>query len=128
MSSQRILLGTLALATAISLAGCGNKDETNNYNTKSYGHDGYMGLSNSNPHLPNRNGQFLNQDTDGDFAQTKLKQVPGVGKATILFQAPDMYVTITPKKGFDSAQVKEKATSVLKFNMPRYDVHVKMSR
>lgn len=128
MSSKRLLLGALALTAAISLAGCGNKDATNNYNAKSYGHDGYMGLSNSNPHLPNRNGEFSNQNTDGDFAQSKLKQVPGVAKATILFRAPDMYVTVTPKKGFNSAQVKEKALSVLRFNMPRYKVHVKMTR
>ncbi|QHT58880.1 hypothetical protein GXP70_02040 [Paenibacillus lycopersici] len=128
MSSQRFLLGTLALAAAVALAGCGNKNATNNYNAKSYGHDGYMGLSNSNPHLPNRNGQFLNQDSDGDFAQTKVKEVPGVGKVMIVFQAPDMYVTITPKKGYSSAKVKEEALAVLRLNMPRYNVHVNMTR
>ncbi|NBD27032.1 YhcN/YlaJ family sporulation lipoprotein [Paenibacillus glycinis] len=129
MLSQRMMLGTLVLGAVISLAGCaGNKDATNNYNAKSYGHDGYMGLSNSNPHLPNRNGQFLNQDSDGDFAQQKLKQVPGVDKARIVFQAPDMFVTVTPKKGYDSAQVKAKALAALRSNMPRYNVHVNMSR
>jgi hypothetical protein len=35
---------------------------------------------------------------------------------------------VTPKKGFNSAQLKEKALSVLRFNMPRYKVHVKMTR
>ncbi|MBM7567664.1 hypothetical protein [Paenibacillus sacheonensis] len=128
MLSSRVLLGTLALAAAISLTACGNKDATNNYNSKSYGHDGYMGLSNSNPHLPNRNGEFLNQDTDGDFAQSKLKQIPGVDKASIVFRAPDMFVTVTPRKGFDSARVKAEALTVLQFNMPRYNVHVNMAR
>ncbi|MFC4811961.1 hypothetical protein [Paenibacillus sp. GCM10023250] len=129
MSSKRLLLGILALTAAISLAGCGGqKDATNNFNAKSYGHDGYMGLSNSNPHLPNRNGEFSNQDSDGDFAQSKLKQIPGVAKATIIFQAPDMYVTVTPQKGYDSKQVKAKAISVLRMNMPRYNVHVRMAR
>lgn len=128
MRSMRLALGAVALTAAITMTGCGNKDATNHYNSNSYGHDGYMGLSNSNPHLPNRNGQFLNQDSDGDFAQRKLKEIPGLEKATITFQAPDMYVAVTPKKGYASADVKAKALSVLKFNMPRYVVHVRMTR
>ncbi|WP_219834906.1 hypothetical protein [Paenibacillus sp. R14(2021)] len=125
MSKKRVMIGTLALAAAISLAGCGHKDATNNYNADSYGHDGYMGLSNSNPHLPNRNGSFLNYVSDGKFAQRQLKQVQGIDKVSMMFQGPNMYVTIKARPGFDAVQIRQKAIAVLRYNMPRYTVHVK---
>ncbi|BBH23159.1 hypothetical protein Back11_45040 [Paenibacillus baekrokdamisoli] len=126
---RKLLLTALSVLAAISLSACGgNKDSTNNYNTNSYGNDGYLGLSNSNPHLPNRNGQFLNYDSDGKFAQQQLKKVDGIAKATMMFQGPNLYVTIKPKPGYDEAKVRSKAISTLRYNMPRYTVHVNSIR
>ncbi|WP_308637284.1 hypothetical protein [Paenibacillus silvisoli] len=128
MRRKHALLGAIALMTAISLSACGdNKDATNNYNSNSYGHDGYMGLSNSNPHLPNRNGQFLNNDSDGDFAQRQLLQIGGIDKLHVRIQAPHMYVSIKPKRGVNGKQLEAKALRVLQKNMPRYKVHVRMT-
>ncbi|RAP73488.1 hypothetical protein [Paenibacillus montanisoli] len=127
MRVKSALLGAIALMTAISLSACGgNKDATNNYNSNSYGHDGYMGLSNSNPNLPNRNGQFLNYDDDGDFAQRQLAKVSGVDKANITIQGPDMNVSITPKRGVNREQLRARALKVLRDNMPRYHVSVRV--
>ncbi|MBP3965945.1 hypothetical protein [Paenibacillus lignilyticus] len=128
MRKKHLLLSALTLMTAISLSACGNnKDATNNYNSNSYGHDGYMGLSNSNPHLPNRNGQFLNYDSDGEFAQRQLKQVSGIERTNIMFQGPEMYVNIKAKPGVDKEKLRVKALAVLRDNFPRYKVHVRMA-
>lgn len=126
---RKLSLTALALLAAISLTACGNtKNSSNNYNSNSYGNDGYMGLSNSNPHLPNRNGQFLNYSDDGKFAKKQLKNVYGIADATLMFQGPNLYVTIKTKPGYDEAQVRQKAISTLRYNMPRYTVHVNTVR
>ncbi|REE57395.1 hypothetical protein A8990_1569 [Paenibacillus taihuensis] len=129
MRSKRLLLGVITVMATISLTACGgNKDATNHYNANSYGHDGYLGLSNSNPHLPNRNGNFLNQNDDGNFAQRQLlQQVSGIKRVNIMFRTPDMDVTITPKAGVNKARLKKEATAVLKKNMPRYNVRVRVT-
>lgn len=125
---RKLSLTALALVAAISLSACGSKNSTNNYKTNSYGNDGYMGLSNSNPHLPNRNGQFLNYTDDGRFAKRQLKKVDGIANATLMFQGPNLYVRIKTKRGFDEAQVRQKAISTLRYNMPRYTIHVNTVR
>ncbi|MFC5651263.1 hypothetical protein ACFPYJ_19555 [Paenibacillus solisilvae] len=122
---KKLSLAALALFAAISLSACGNKNSSNNMNSNSYGNDGYMGLSNSNPHLPNRNGQFLNYNDDGKFAEKQLKDhVQGIADASLMFQGPNLYVRIKTKPGYDEAQVRQKAISTLRYNMPRYTIHV----
>ena len=126
---RKLSLIALALLAAISLSACGStKNSSNNYNSNSYGNDGYMGLSNSNPHLPNRNGQFLNYRDDGKFAKKQLKKVYGIADATLIFQGPNLYVRIKTIPGFDESQVRQKALLMLRYNMPRYMVHVNTVR
>lgn len=125
----------LALGLLLMLSACGNNNDGNNNNnsnnsmkTKSYGNDGYLGRSNSNPHLPNRNGSYLNYGEDGDFAEKKLKEIGGIAKMNITFQGPNIYVTLRPESGVDEAKLRHKALSVLRSNMPRYIVHVDTSK
>ncbi|MBW7455260.1 YhcN/YlaJ family sporulation lipoprotein [Paenibacillus sepulcri] len=123
--STVLAAGLALLLVLAALAGCGvKKDGSNNMNTRSYGHDGYMGLSNSNPHLPNRNGNDLNYGSDGDFAERKLKEIPGVADYNIMIQGPKLKVSVKAAPNVDEAQLKEKVLSTLQKNMPRYKVSV----
>ncbi|CAH1199394.1 hypothetical protein PAECIP111893_01343 [Paenibacillus plantiphilus] len=128
----------LMLGLLLMLSACGNNNGGNNDNndnngntsmkTRSYGNDGYLGRSNSNPHLPNRNGSYLNYGEDGDFAEKKLKEIGGIAKMNITFQGTNLYATLRPEAGVDEAQLRHKALSVLRSNMPRYIVHVNTSK
>jgi len=95
---------------------------------QSYGNDGYMGLSNSNPHLPNKNGSYLNYGADSDFIKQKLEEIGGISSMNIVFQGTNLYVTLKPKQGVDEVHLRQKAISVLRSNMPRYIVHVDTKR
>ncbi|MBW7477758.1 hypothetical protein K0T92_23900 [Paenibacillus oenotherae] len=129
-SRSRMMLACVALllAAIMLLTACGDNNGSNNVKTKSYGNDGYLGLSNSNPHLPNRNGSYLNYREDGDFAEKKLKEIGGIARMNITFQGPNLYVTLRPESGVNEAQLRLKAISVLRSNMPRYIIHVNTSR
>lgn len=129
-SSRRLTAALmLALSLTLLLSACGNtSDGNNNMRTKSYGNDGYLGRSNSNPHLPNRNGSYLNYGEDGDFAERKLKEIGGIARMNITFQGINIYVNLRPEPGVDEAQLRHKAISVLRSNMPRYIVHVNTSK
>ncbi|WP_274648517.1 hypothetical protein [Paenibacillus humicola] len=118
----------IAAVLLLGAAACGNANPSNNMNAKSYGHDGYMGLSNSNPHLPNPNGNQLNYGDDARFAERKLKEIGGVQRVSMTIFGTDLYVSIEPKPGVDEAQLRNEAIAVLRFNMPRYNVHVKTGR
>lgn len=123
------LIAALLLLVPLALSACGvTRDSSNNMNAKSYGQDGYMGLSNSNPRIPNRNGSFLNYGLDGDFVERKLKELGGIEKYNLRFRGPNLYVTLTPAPGVDEVQLREMAFTVLSSNMPRYTVHVKTVR
>ncbi|QYR21568.1 hypothetical protein KZ483_00425 [Paenibacillus sp. sptzw28] len=122
-------LAALILLVPLALSACGvTRDSSNNMNAKSYGQDGYMGISNSNPRIPNRNGSFLNYGLDGEFVERKLKEVGGFEKYNLKFRGPNLYVTLTPAPGVDEVQLRETVFTVLSSNMPRYTVHVKTAR
>ncbi|MCQ6563941.1 hypothetical protein [Paenibacillus mendelii] len=122
-------LAVIAIVMAMGAGACSNNDTSGNKpSTKSYGHDGYMGLSNSNPHLFNKNGSYLNYGEDGEFAKKKLKEINGIANMNIMFQGPNLYVTLKPASGVDDLQLRQKALSVLRYNMPRYIVHVNTVR
>ncbi|GGD95593.1 hypothetical protein [Paenibacillus nasutitermitis] len=116
----------LALLLMIAvIGGCGiKKDSSNNMNTRSYGHDGYLGISNSNPHLPNRNGNDLNYGSDGNFAERKLKEIRGVADYTIIIQGPKLKVAVKAARNVDPASLEREVLSTLQANMPRYEVSV----
>jgi len=114
----------LLLILAVN-GGCGvKKDSSNNMNTRSYGHDGYLGISNSNPHLPNRNGNDLNYGSDGNFAERKLKEIPGVADYTITIQGPKLIVAVKAARNVDADRLKRQVLSTMQTNMPRYEVTV----
>jgi hypothetical protein len=110
------------LLGAVLVSGCGGSIEQSR--VKGYGQDGHLGLSNTNPRLPNTpHSQSYQQDAD--FAELKVKQVKGVKNARLAFDGPTLRVYVTPEAGLSAAkreQVRSRVESQLAFNMPRYKV------
>ncbi|WP_169090150.1 hypothetical protein [Paenibacillus sp. PL91] len=126
--SRLTILAACAVALTITLSGCGNSKQENRLRT--YGHDGYMGYSNSNPNLPNRY-EYLNYNADGNFIEQVLKPIPGIERTNIYFNGTDLHVNLNVKNDLSDEQAEQlraKAQSVVQYNMPRYNVHVEVKR
>jgi len=103
---------------------------SNSHQVKTYGHDGYMGYSNSNPNVPN-SFSYLNYKSDGKFAGEVLKQVKGVKDSSITFNGQYLRAFLTVERNVSNEEMKEiqrKAQSLLQSNMPRYQVKVETGR
>jgi hypothetical protein len=97
---------------------------------KSYGHDGYMGYSNSNPNLMNRNTTLL-YEKDTRLIEQVLEPVAGIRSTRVSFNGSELHVAIKADSKLTDAQVENlraRAQSIVQTNMPRYEVHVKASR
>ena len=119
------LASTLCLLVAV--IGCGTPQQKEEARTKSYGHDGYMGLSNSNPGLP-KNSSYFSYSSDLTFMQEKLSELGGIQHAAFRIQDPDIYVTLTVSPELsenEAAALIERAHRMLKDNMPRYVIHMR---
>lgn len=123
-----VLIGALTLA-----AGCGNRNNTGmntGMKTQSYSDDGYLGTTNSNPHIPGRH-MALNYSNDAKMMRQSIRDVRGVAGANITFNGPEAYVTLKLEPGLEARRiptVERQAASVLRFNFPRYTVHVRSMR
>jgi len=127
-SRQLAVTAVCAVVLAITLSGCGNSKQENRLRT--YGHDGYMGYSNSNPNLPNRY-ETLNYNADGKFVEQVLGPIAGIESTRIYFNGTDLHVNIKANKKLTDGQIEQlrvKAQSVVQYNMPRYNVHVEAKR
>ncbi|MBB6675566.1 hypothetical protein [Cohnella nanjingensis] len=121
----------IALAASLSLAGlasgCGNMGHNaNKVKTQSYGDDGFLGRTNSYPKIPSRH-MALNYDNDYKLMTQSIKGVPGVTGAKVTFNGADAYVTVKTAKGLKANEiptVERQVASVLRFNFPRYNIHV----
>ncbi|MCM3631595.1 hypothetical protein M3194_30320 [Paenibacillus glycanilyticus] len=114
-----------------SLAGCAaNGHRTNDQKSETYGHDGYMGYSNSNPNLPNKL-TFLNYDSDRKLIGQVLQPIEGIKNSRVSFNGEELNVRITANSKLTDAEVgalQAKAQQVVQYNMPRYHVNVKVTR
>jgi hypothetical protein len=127
---QIAILAVSLIVLAMTFSGCGNGRSKQENRLKTYGHDGYMGYSNSNPNLPNRY-QYLNYNADGNFIEQVLKPISGIEHTQIYFNGTDLHVNLKVNKALSDGQVEElraKAQSVVQDNMPRYKVHVETKR
>lgn len=112
---------------ALIAGGCAN---TNDDRVKTYGHDGYMGLSNSNPNMPGRH-TTINYETDGNMVEQVLRPIAGIRDTQVIFDGTNMHVNLRVNKNLSDAEVQQllsTAQSVVEFNMPRYDVHVEVRK
>lgn len=114
-------------ALSLTLFGCGNNEQDK---LKTYGHDGYMGYSNSNPNLPNRH-QYLNYNADGNFVEQVLEPIAEIERTQVYFNGTDLHVNIKVNRALSDGQLERlraKAQSIVQYNMPRYNVHVEVKR
>ncbi|CAM3988692.1 hypothetical protein COLU111180_18205 [Cohnella lubricantis] len=124
----RVLLTSLALTLAISgaIAGCGNQQQSSSIKSQSYANDGYLGQTNANPHIPGRH-MALSYKNDGVLMADAIKNVRGVRSSAVTFNGAQAYIRIKLDPGLsaqDTSRVEKEAASVLRFNFPRYTVHV----
>ncbi|SDS70834.1 hypothetical protein SAMN05444162_2085 [Paenibacillaceae bacterium GAS479] len=121
-SSRLAFAAAGLLISALLLSGCGGSP--NSMKGKSYGQDGQLGLTNTNPHLINT-PHAQNYQQDANFAKQKALEVKGVQSARLVFNGATMSVYVTPKSGLNSLQqeeVRSRVQSQMAFNMPRYKV------
>lgn len=123
------LITVMAICMLMVISGCGNKVKTNSngFKTNSYGNDGYLGMSNSNPSLPGHH-MVTNYKSDISSMKQSIKNVPGVADSNVTFNGANAYVTIKLNSGLKANEiptVEQQAATVLRFNYPQYTIHVK---
>lgn len=128
MSRHTRYLGLIGfiLLLCLQLSACGTQPQDKEGRPTTYGHDGYMGLSNSNPGLP-KNSAYFSYSSDIRFMQEKLNELGGVRHAAFRFQDPDIYVKLTLAPEVTENQAAElvgRSHQVLADNMPRYIIHM----
>ena len=117
-----LLLACAILAAAALGAGCAG----NGVKSQSYANDGYMGRTNSYPGIPERH-MARNYQSDADMMKQAIRNVPGVAGSNVTFNGAEAYVTIKVAAGMAMREiptVERQAASVLRFNFPRYNIHV----
>jgi hypothetical protein len=130
MRNQRtIVVWMIAAACALMIvSGCGNNGtNSNGVKTQSYGDDGYLGKTNSYPKIPGHH-MASNYKADNNLMKQAIQNLPGVIGANVTFNGADAYVTLKLKPGLKAREiptVERQAASVLRFNFPRYTVHVR---
>lgn len=97
---------------------------------RSYGHDGYMGFSNSNPNTINRHStRSYGEDTA--LIRQVLEPFQSIRDVKISFSGSRVLVTLTPRDGLTRAaqdRLTQHALETVKYNMPDYKVNVRMAR
>ena len=124
------LVPALLLAAALCLsAGCAGYNTGkagNGMKTQNYGNDGYLGTTNANPHITGRN-MATSDANDAEAMRQAIGNLRGIAGANILFNGPDVYVALKMDSGVDARRaptVEREAAAVLRFNFPRYTIHV----
>lgn len=122
---------TCLLMIMASCGGNGNNNAGNNgVKTQGYGEDGYMGMTNSYPRIPGHH-MASNYNADNDLMKQSIENVPGVNGSNVTFNGADAYVTIRLDQGLEAREiptVERQAASVLRFNFPRYTIHISSTR
>jgi Sporulation lipoprotein YhcN/YlaJ (Spore_YhcN_YlaJ). len=144
MLTKRSRTALIAAAACVLLmsSGCGNNgnnnansgNNANNGNNgvqaQNYPDDGYMGITNTNPRIPGHNmtNTYAN---DSQAISEAIRNVPGVAGSRVTFNGADAYVTIKVDPSLrpnEVPTVESQAASVLRFNFPRYTIHVSSMR
>ncbi|WP_373233204.1 hypothetical protein [Cohnella sp.] len=120
----------LMVISACGNTGINNAGNTNGIKSNSYGDDGYLGRTNSYPKIPGHN-MVNNYNADNNLINQAIQNVPGVNGSNVTFNGADAYVTIKLDPGLEAREiptVEREAASVLRFNFPRYTIHVSSTR
>jgi hypothetical protein len=123
---------TAAVCSLVIASGCGNTNNGTNDGVKAqrYADDGYLGTTNTYPKIPGHH-MTSTYSNDGQMIKEAIKNVPGVAGTRVTFNGADAYVTIMLAPGLrphEIPTVESQAASVLRFNFPRYTIHVSSLR
>ncbi|MFD0674513.1 hypothetical protein [Cohnella sp. GCM10027633] len=137
--SKRVLLIATATCALLIASGCGNNDNggdangngandgnDNGVKTQNYADDGYLGRTNSYPRIPGHH-MTSTYANDTRAMSEAIKNVPGVAGSRVTFNGAEAYVSIKLAQGLKPNEiptVESQAASVLRFNFPRYSIHV----
>jgi hypothetical protein len=124
--SRLLLLILIAVAAAGLAAGC-SQANNNGMKAQRYSNDGYLGTTNANPHMPGRN-MALNYENDAKLMRDSIRHLPGINDANITFNGAEAYVTLKVDPTLESRRVltlERQAAAALRFNFPRYTIHVR---
>ncbi|MUT67881.1 hypothetical protein [Paenibacillus sp. NEAU-GSW1] len=132
MANVKAFLAGAAIVSACSLSLYGCSANPSVKENKTYGHDGYLGYSNSNPNIPN-NFSYLNYKSDGKFAGQVLDGLKGDGVESnqLFFNGEHLRAVVNVRDDMSDAEkenVRQKAQKLLQTNMPRYEVTVEAVR
>lgn len=119
------LLALLLLASVLG-AGCTSSGRTKN-GVRTYGHDGYMGLSNSNPNLPLGNSNYYSYSNDIKFMKEQLSQLSGIERVRFVIHDPLIEARIKTQSSMgeqEAERLLQQAEWLLQDNMPRYKIRV----
>lgn len=124
MKNSRLLPLWLMLALVLLAVGCGNP----NSKIKSYGNDGYLGMSNSNPNLYS-NPNYNRYSNDTRMIHQALENVDGIHDATVRINGPYAMVTIYVDHFMDENERKRvhaEAYELVRNMVPRYHVSMQL--
>ncbi|MFC5529087.1 hypothetical protein [Cohnella yongneupensis] len=127
---RKLVLIALAACALLLASGCGknanNNGTTNGIKAQNYADDGYLGRTNSYPKIPGHH-MTSTYSNDSRMIGEAIKNVPGVAGTKVVFNGADAYVTIKLAPGLKPNEiptVESQAASVLRFNFPRYTIHM----
>ncbi|MCD9022385.1 hypothetical protein [Cohnella silvisoli] len=127
---KTIALIITVISSLMVSAGCGNNNGTKNsigMKTRSYANDGYLGMQNSHPRMPGHH-MMSDYNVDNELMAQSIKNLPGVAASNVTFNGAEAYVTVKLKPGLQAREiptVEQQVATVLRFNFPRYVIHVR---
>jgi hypothetical protein len=117
----------IAIALVLGLAACGNHNITGDgQSIKQYDHDGYLGLTNTNPNLPGQYSYHTYQQ-DVKLIHQAAISVSGVKDTTVTIgnATANVGLILDHTVSSDEAnRIREEALRAISYNLPRYKVNV----
>lgn len=128
MLTRRKILSILIMfcLSATFIAACNTTGTGQSQNSKSYGNDGYLGITNANPNLQT-SPTYHTYRNDVKVMAATLRTVPGVKDARVTFNGDRAHVKIIVDEGLSPEEarfIENAAYNALLPQVPRYHVKV----
>ncbi|CAM3410122.1 hypothetical protein MALU111345_03425 [Marinicrinis lubricantis] len=123
MRMKKIIICLLILmVTALMSTACGRDNDK----VKTYGNDGYLGLTNANPNFPLSPG-YHNYRNDSQLIKQTLSGIQEVETYTVNINGGDLYIKLGIPDGYSRAEIETIEQNVYKqltYMLPRYTIHL----
>jgi hypothetical protein len=124
------LLIPALLMPMLLTAACGTHREGTANTTKSYGNDGYLGITNTNPNLQSSPSTYHTYQVDTDMMRDAVMPIAGVRKIRITTYGTNATVTLTTPGGStaeEKERIRAESIQALQTAVPRYNFKVKIN-